>query len=212
MYRGGDRSQSSFCYRGSTLRRLLDVIGAGLGLFVLAPLLILISAAVKLQDGGPVFYRARRVGLRGSILHVMKFRTMVPHADKLGGAITVGGDSRVTSIGRVLRRFKLDELPQLWNVVVGDMSLVGPRPEDPRYVALYQPGQRKILNHKPGITSPASLRYSNEEAVLSGPQWERHYLESVMPEKLAVDIDYFTRRTLGSDILLILRTIVKIAT
>ena len=154
-----------------------------------------------------MFYLAGRVGRGGSIFRLLKFRTMVPHADRLGGGITVTGDNRVTGTGRILRHLKLDELPQLWNVLKGEMSLVGPRPEDPRYVALYKPNQRGILAYTPGITSPASLSYRNEQALLSGPDWQRTYLEEVLPHKIELDMDYFANRTISSDLLLIGRTI-----
>ncbi len=120
---------------------------------------------------------------------------MVPNADRIGGGITVSDDKRVTRIGRILRKIKLDELPQLWNVVKGDMKLVGPRPEDPRFVAMYTPHQRRILNFAPGITSPASLEYRDEEAMLTGSDWQRTYLDDVLPRKLELDLDYFSRRT-----------------
>lgn len=192
------------------LVRFIDIAGATIGLVVLSPFFLLVAAWVHMQDGGPVFYRARRVGRGGRGFHLLKFRTMVPQADRLGGGLTVNGDDRVTRAGRVLRRFKIDELPQLWNVVRGDMSLVGPRPEDPRYVALYDSEQRGILMHLPGITSPASLAYRHEEALLTGPDWQQAYLNHVLPEKLALDLAYFHRRTLTSDMLLIGRTIVRI--
>ncbi|HUS16727.1 MAG TPA: polysaccharide biosynthesis protein, partial [Chloroflexia bacterium] len=138
---------------------------------------------------------------------VFKFRTMIVDADQAGSAITAAGDARITSMGRWLRRTKLDELPQLLNVVRGEMSLVGPRPEDPRYVAFYTPEQRRVLCVRPGITGAASLTYRNEEALLTGPDWERAYREDVMPAKLALDLAYLTRRTLLSDMGLILQTV-----
>ncbi len=189
---------------------MIDIAGASLGLIVLSPLLLVIAICVSVQDGGPVFYHAKRVGRGGSTFRQLKFRTMVPHADRLGGGITLTDDNRVTRFGRILRKLKLDELPQLWNVVAGDMSIVGPRPEDPRYVALYHPRQRLILGYRPGITSPASLYYRNEQELLSGPDWQDTYLERVLPHKLELDLDYFPRRTLGSDLLLIGKTILKI--
>src|SRR5690349_3953933 len=141
----------------STIKRLLDVVAATAGLILLLPLFIVVAIAIKLHDGGHVFYRARRVGKDGCLFHLYKFRTMVVNADRQGPAVTASGDSRITPVGRWLRRTKLDELPQLLNVLVGDMSLVGPRPEDPRYVMLYTPSQRRVLSVRPGITSAASL-------------------------------------------------------
>ena len=128
-------------------------------------------------------------------------------ADKQGPGITTGGDQRVTRLGAFLRRTKLDELPQLWNVLKGEMSLVGPRPEDPRYVALYTPEQRAILRVRPGITSAASLTYRHEEQVLAGPDWEEIYCTKVMPTKIAIDLAYLARRTLWTDLKLIFQTI-----
>jgi len=133
---------------------------------------------------------------------------MVADADKRGPGITATGDSRVTPVGRFLRRTKIDELPQLINVLRGDMSLVGPRPEDPRYVARYTPEQRRVLAVRPGITSAASLTYRHEEQLLSGEDWETVYRTQVMPEKLAIDLAYLQRRTLWSDLVLVFRTVV----
>jgi lipopolysaccharide/colanic/teichoic acid biosynthesis glycosyltransferase len=194
-------------FRDPVLKQSFDVIASAAGLLVLSPLFIAISLAVKLNDGGPVFYRARRVGRGGRLFRLYKFRTMRVDADKKGPGITASGDTRITRIGRWLRRTKLDELPQLLNVLLGDMSLVGPRPEDPRYVALYTPEQRQVLSVRPGITSAASLAYRNEEQLLTGPNWETVYREEVMPAKLAIDLEYLSQRTLQTDIQLILRTI-----
>ncbi|MFL5803603.1 MAG: sugar transferase, partial [Roseiflexaceae bacterium] len=169
---------------------------------------IAIGVAVKVYDGGPVFYCAKRVGKDGRIFRLYKFRTMVVDADRQGPAVTTSGDTRVTPIGRRLRRTMLDELPQLINVLVGDMSLVGPRPEDPRYVALYTGGQRRILSVRPGITSAASLAFRHEEQMLSGPEWESVYRNQVMPAKLGIDLDYLSGRTFWKDVRLILLTIV----
>jgi lipopolysaccharide/colanic/teichoic acid biosynthesis glycosyltransferase len=134
---------------------------------------------------------------------------MVVDADKKGSGVTGDNDDRVTSVGRFLRRTKLDELPQLWNVLCGDMSLVGPRPEDPRYVDLYTLEQREILQYRPGITSMASLAYRNEEQLLTSSDWERRYIDEVMPAKLAIDLEYSRHANLITDIGLILRTAVS---
>ncbi len=155
------------------------------------------------------FHRGNRVGLNGKTFTLHKFRTMVSNAASIGPAITAGNDPRVTPIGRFLRRTKIDELPQLFNVLKGDMSLVGPRPEDPRYVAQYNSDQKEILKVRPGITSPASLVYNNEEQVLVGANWETTYRTKVLPTKLAIDLDYLRNRTVFSDFVLILRTIVS---
>lgn len=188
-------------------RRLVDIIAAIVGLLVLSPFLLLILVAIKIDSAGPLFYRAQRIGKDGAVFKLFKFRTMVVNADKRGPGITTAGDNRITRVGRFLRRTKLDELPQLINVLRGDMSLVGPRPEDPRYVALYTPAQRRVLHVRPGITSAASLTYRHEEQLLGGADWETVYRTQVMPRKLAIDLDYLARRTLFSDLSLILRTV-----
>lgn len=187
--------------------RFFDVLISGLALILLAPLFLLIGVLIKLDSQGPVFHRAKRVGQGGATFTLYKFRSMLPNADRRGPGITVAGDGRVTHVGRVLRRTKLDELPQLWNVFKGEMSLVGPRPEDPRYVALYTPEQRRVLAVKPGITSAASLTFRHEEQLLVGRDWEAAYRNEVLPTKLAIDLDYLSERTLRSDIELVLRTI-----
>ena len=188
-------------------KRLFDAVAAGAGLALLSPVLLGIALAVRTHDGGPVLYRARRVGKDGQEFRLLKFRTMTPNADGTGPAVTRQGDVRVTRLGRFLRRTKLDELPQLLNVLQGDMSLVGPRPEDPRYVALYTPEQRQVLSVRPGITSAASLEYRHEEQLISGPDAERTYLEHVLPDKLAIDLAYVRNRSFWSDLQLIARTV-----
>ena len=185
--------------------RLLD-ISLSLGALVIAsPLLVLIALAVTLDSPGPALHRARRVGQGGRIFTLYKFRTMVSGAQG-GPAITRRDDPRVTRIGRVLRRTKLDELPQLVNTLVGTMSLVGPRPEDPVYVRLYSPDQRRVLDAKPGLTSPATILHRNEEGRLAGPDWERTYRTQILPEKLRLELDYLSRRTLGRDLRVIVAT------
>lgn len=191
----------------SMLKRLFDATTASLGLIFLSPLLLLIGLAIKWHDGGPIFYRANRVGKDEQLFGLYKFRSMVVNADKQGPGITTNGDNRITSIGRLLRRTKLDELPQLLNVLKGEISLVGPRPEDPRYVALYTPQQRQILRVRPGITSAACLRYRHEEELLEGEDWENTYRSQVMPAKLAIDLAYLEQRTFWTDLDLITRTV-----
>lgn len=192
----------------NALRRLLDIIAATTGLILLSPLFLAISFLVKKHDGGPIFYRATRIGKNGRSFRLYKFRTMVVHADLHGSGITTDGDKRITTVGKRLRKTKLDELPQLLNVVLGDMSLVGPRPEDPRYVELYTLDQWQVLSVRPGITSAASLVYRHEEQMLIGQDWENVYRKQIMPAKLAIDLEYLARRTLLTDVGLILRTIV----
>lgn len=188
-------------------RRIVDLCIAAIGLILLSPLFVVLAIWIKVDSIGPVFYLARRVGRYGQPFLLYKFRSMVSDADKKGPGITTASDSRVTNVGRFLRRTKLDELPQLINVLSGEMSLVGPRPEDPRYVALYTSAQRRILDHRPGITSAASLTYRREEELLAGDNWELVYRNEVMPAKIQIDLDYFARRSLVSDLSLILRTV-----
>lgn len=196
----------------SFLRKVLDFVVAVVGLIFLSPLLLLVGSIIKGFDQGPIFYRARRVGKAGKLFYLYKFRTMVvaTNEGEQGPAITAKGDARITPIGSWLRRTKVDELPQLLNVLRGEMSLVGPRPEDPRYVALYNDEQRQVLLVRPGITSAASLAYRHEERLLVGDNWEAIYREEVMPAKLAIDLTYLKRRTVWTDILLILRTVFAI--
>jgi lipopolysaccharide/colanic/teichoic acid biosynthesis glycosyltransferase len=172
------------------LKRLFDLVFSTLGLIILSPLFLIIAVALKLDSKGPVFYRATRVGRYGREFKLFKFRSMVVNADKVGPGITGAKDPRITRMGRFLRRTKLDEFPQLWNVLKGDMSFVGPRPEDPKYVQHYTEAQRGVLAVRPGITSPASIQYRHEEAMLSGENHEDLYLQKVMPAKLAVDLAY----------------------
>jgi lipopolysaccharide/colanic/teichoic acid biosynthesis glycosyltransferase len=190
----------------NVVRRTFDVVAAGIGLLLLSPVLVVVALSIKLDSSGSVLYRATRVGRDGKTFELLKFRSMTVDADKQGPGITRAGDQRITRVGRRLRNTKLDELPQLINVLKGEMSLVGPRPEDPRYVALYSAEQRQVLIYRPGITSPASLAYRYEEQILDGADWEATYRTVVMPEKLAIDLDYIATRTLSSDFILLLRT------
>lgn len=193
------------------IKRGIDIVFSAGGLVVLSPILLILAAAVAFTSPGGVFYRATRAGRYGVPFKLYKFRSMVANADKIGSAVTVGGDRRVTAVGKFLRKTKLDELPQLINVLKGEMSLVGPRPEDPRYVALYTPEQRAVLNVRPGITSLASVTYRDEEAVLQdavskGADWETFYIENVMPTKIAIDLEYVARANPIEDVKIILKT------
>ncbi len=188
-------------------QRIFDVVISALGLLLLLPLLLGIAVLIKLTSSGPIVHRGKRVGKDGKIFCMYKFRSMAVNAAQLGPGITAAGDAHVTVVGRWLRRPKLDELPQLINVLKGDMSLVGPRPEDPRYVALYTPEQRRVLSVRPGITSTASVYYRHEEAVLQGPNWEEVYRTVVMPNKLRLDLDYLEYRTFLSDMKVLWETL-----
>ena len=193
--------------KGGAARRLLDVLASGVGLLVLSPVLLVVSALVRLTSPGPAFHRAVRVGRAGRLFTLYKFRSMKLGAAAAGPGITRAGDDRVTRVGAWLRKTKLDELPQLINVFKGDMSLVGPRPEDPRYVELYSPEQREVLSVRPGITSAASVQYRHEEELLQGEDWERTYRESIMPDKLRIELDYIRHRTLGRDLGILWKTV-----
>lgn len=186
---------------------MFDIVLATLGLLLLAPLLLLVAAAIKLDSPGPVLFRQVRVGRHGRPFRIRKFRTM-QHRNA-GSQITVGEDARITRVGRALRRAKLDELPQLIDVLAGTMSLVGPRPEVPRYVALYPPAVRdKVLSVRPGMTDIASIEFRDESALLArAADPEHEYVHVVMPRKLALAQEYVDRASLATDARLILRTL-----
>jgi len=189
-------------------KRTFDIVVSATALLLLLPLLVLLALAVALSSPGGAFFRQVRVGRGGKEFRLLKFRTMRPGSEAKG-QITVGGrDPRITGIGYFLRRSKLDELPQLINVLVGDMSIVGPRPEVPKYVALYSPEQREVLNVRPGITSAASIAYIDENEILGrSADPHRAYIEEVMPAKLALDLAYVRHMSIGRDISIIWRTI-----
>lgn len=190
------------------MTRAFDFLAALLGLVVLSPALMLVALLVKLEDRGPVFYRQVRVGRGGVPFRIWKFRTMAVDADRKGGAITVGADPRITRVGARLRRWKLDELPQLLNVVAGDMGLVGPRPEVPRYVALYTEAQRKVLDLRPGITDLASIAYRDENDLLAAqPDPEAHYIGAVLPDKIRINLAYAGRASLWRNLKVIFATL-----
>ncbi len=192
-------------------KRTLDLLGAGVGVVLLSPLFLILAVLVKTADGGPVFFRQERVGYRGRPFRMWKFRTMVPDAATRGLPLTVGHDPRVTRVGAWLRRLKLDELPQLFNVLVGDMTLVGPRPEVPRYVASYGAAERRVLELVPGVTDEASVRYVDESAMLAAAaDPERVYTEEIVPEKIRVNLAYATRATVWTDVGVILATLSRL--
>ena len=187
-------------------KRMMDALVAAPALILLSPALLLIAAIVKWDSPGPAIYFGRRVGQFGRPFYLLKFRTMVLGADRKGPLITGCNDPRVTRIGHFLRRTKLDELPSFWNVLKGDMSLVGPRPENERSAALYNPEQRQVLNLRPGITSLATLKYRNEEALLPpGPGLEDVYFR-IMQDKLSLELEYLSRKTLWLDVSILLQT------
>jgi lipopolysaccharide/colanic/teichoic acid biosynthesis glycosyltransferase len=190
------------------MKRLFDFVCATIGLIVLAPLLAAVAVAIKVESEGPVFYRGRRAGRYGKPFRIFKFRTMVINADKIGGPSSAANDPRITRVGGFLRKYKLDELPQLLNVVKGEMSLVGPRPEVLQYVELFSTEERAILSVLPGITDWASIANSDEGARLAGSaDPEKMYLEEIRPEKIRLQLEYVRRRSFATDLGILLQTL-----
>ena len=190
-------------------KRVFDLLGASLALLLLSPLMLAIALAIKLDSRGPVFFRQQRVGRHGVPFDIHKFRSMAADAPQRGPALTVGDDPRITRIGRWLRRTRLDELPQLLDVLAGRMSLVGPRPEVPQYVAHYPAALReRALSVRPGITDPSSLLYLDEADLLArAADPEREYIEVILPRKLQCAADYAAQANLRSDLGVLLRTL-----
>ena len=192
-------------------KRAMDVVLSGAALLLLWPLFLLIALAIVIDDPGPVFYRQVRVGRGGKEFRIFKFRSMITDAEKKGLQITVGRDSRITRVGALLRKTKLDELAQLINVFLGQMSFVGPRPEVPRYVRLYTPYQRQVLLVRPGITDYASIAYRSENDLLAAADDpERMYIEEIMPAQIELNMRYLHEISPLSDIRLILKTIAAV--
>jgi len=190
-------------------KRLLDVALSIVGIIFAIPLIICCSIAIKIDTPGPIFFRQTRVGRNGQPFTLLKFRSMVTEPQNCELQITVSGDPRVTRVGHWLRKTKLDEVPQLLNVIRGDMSLVGPRPEVPEYVSEYNLEQKQILNFKPGITGPASLSFIEEESMLgSQANPDSFYRKCILPRKLAIDLAYFRTANFSQDIKLLLLTLV----
>jgi lipopolysaccharide/colanic/teichoic acid biosynthesis glycosyltransferase len=194
-------------------KRLIDLLLAALGLMVLAPLLLAAMAWVRLDSPGPVLFRQERVGRGGRTFRIHKLRTMFVDAAKRGPAVTELDDPRVTRAGRWLRHYRIDELPQLIDVIVGDMSLVGPRPELPRFVALYPPELRDcVLAVRPGITDPAALEFADEAELMAGSTDPEHtYIDVILPRKLRRQADYARRANWVSDLAVIARTLRMLA-
>jgi lipopolysaccharide/colanic/teichoic acid biosynthesis glycosyltransferase len=194
------------------MKRLLDLLAAGFALLLLAPLILALMLWIRVDSQGPALFRQQRVGRGGVSFRILKLRTMRPDAERVGPRVTGGNDDRITRAGRWLRRYKLDELPQLWNVLVGEMSFVGPRPEVPEYVRLYPVEVRdKVLSVRPGITDPASLLYFDEAAILAQhPDADQAYRELVLPRKLALYCDYVDAHSLAGDLHLIWSTMLAV--
>jgi lipopolysaccharide/colanic/teichoic acid biosynthesis glycosyltransferase len=189
------------------MKRAFDIVASGLGLLVLSPVLMGVALLIKLSSRGPVLFRHERVGRNFRPFSMYKFRTMVPDAPRLGGPLTAGDDPRITTIGRVLRKTKVDELPQLFNVLRGEMSLVGPRPEVPCYVDMYRQEYREILKARPGITDLASLKYRHEEQILGQlPNPEEEYVRKILPEKIRLSKEYLQSSSFLYDLGLIAKT------
>ena len=190
------------------MKRFFDILVSAIGLVITAPIMLGAALAIRASSPGPILFRQSRVGRSGRLFDILKFRSMRPAPSGTGPEITVGNDQRITPVGAFLRKWKIDELPQLINVLKGDMSLVGPRPETPKYVALYPDDlRRQILSVRPGITDMASIKYRYESEVLaeqSDP--ERYYNEVILPDKLAMGVDYARRPTVWNDIGIIFKT------
>lgn len=194
------------------MKRLFDIVASGLGLIVLSPVFLLLAVWIKLDSKGPVFYRQVRVGYKNRDFRIFKFRSMRQGADK-GSLVTIGKrDPRVTNSGHFIRRLKLDELPQLINVLTGDMSLVGPRPEVRHYVDYWTPEQMHVLDVRPGITDPASIKFSNESELMAQvDDPEKYYIEVIMQEKIKLYLEYVEKQGFWYDLGLILKTFFVIA-
>ncbi len=190
------------------IKRLFDICFSAATLLALSPLLLAITAAVKLTSSGPVFYRGERVGMAGRKFRILKYRSMVVNADKIGGSSTPEDDPRITRVGKFLRRYKLDELPQFFNVLVGDMSIVGPRPQVAWAVELYSPEERALLTVRPGITDDASIKFRNEGEILRGAaDPDKAYLEIIAPEKIRLGLEYVRNHSIFTDVRIIIRTV-----
>ena len=189
------------------VKRGMDLAASALGLAVLSPVIAYTAIRIKADDGGPVFYRAQRVGKDGEMFRMYKFRTMVVNADRIGGPSTAADDPRLTRMGHTIRRYKLDEIPQLINVFRGEMSLVGPRPQVKQYVDAYTPEERLLLSVKPGITDWASIRYRNEGEILKGSDDpERTYMEKIHPGKIRLGLEYVRRQSVWTDVKILAQT------
>jgi lipopolysaccharide/colanic/teichoic acid biosynthesis glycosyltransferase len=194
------------------MKRCLDMVSAGLGLLLLAPLLAVVALLVRWGSPGPALFRQERIGRNFRLFRILKFRTMVRDAPQRGGPITFGADPRITPLGSLLRKTKLDELPQLINVLKGDMSLVGPRPEVPQYVEMFRADYAEILRVRPGITDLASIRYRDEATLLgAAANPEEEYVRRVLPEKIRLAKEYVKRQSLALDLAIIFGTLFRLA-
>lgn len=201
--------QNRGCYL--LTKRLFDVIFSISGLLILSPIIIIVALLIKMEDAGPVYYRGLRTGMNDTQFRMFKFRSMVFNADKIGGFSTANDDRRITRIGKILRKFKLDEIPQLINVLKGEMSFVGPRPEVPFYVNMFTEEEKNILTVRPGITDWASLWNSDEGALLAGSlDPEKDYMEKIRPEKIRLQLKYVRERSFWVDMSILFKTAMKL--
>jgi len=193
------------------MKRLFDILFSALGLLFLSPIFLIIAILIKREDRGPILYRGVRVGKFGKTFKIFKFRTLVANAEKIGGPSTADDDPRITKVGKLIRKYKLDELPQLINVLKGEMSFVGPRPEVPFYVKMFTEEERTILSLRPGITDWASLWNPDEGAILAGSSDpEKTYMEKIRPEKIRLQLRYVRERSFWADLKIILLTLKKL--
>ena len=193
------------------MKRIFDIVVSLVGLICFLPLLVFVAVLIKLDSRGPIFFRQQRIGMGFRPFEILKFRTMIDNAQRRGGLITFGKDTRITLVGRILRKTKIDEFPQLINVLRGDMTLVGPRPEVPEFVELFRQDYEEILTVRPGITDLASLKYRDEAALLgccNNP--EEEYLRHVLPDKINLNKEYIRRSSFFFDLTLILKTVLKL--
>lgn len=192
------------------IKRVFDIIASFIGIIILSPVLLGVSIAIKIDSKESIFFKQVRVGKNEKRFNILKFRTMIVNAESLGKQITIGKDNRITKVGAILRKFKIDELPQLINVFKGDMSLVGPRPEVPKYVDMYNEEQKRVLKVRPGITDIASLRYKDENDILGKVENpEEYYINTIMPDKLKLNLEYIDKNNIIFDLFLIIKTIIK---
>jgi len=188
------------------LKRIFDIVFSFIGLIILSPVFIIISILIKIKMPGPVFFHQNRAGRHGRLFRIVKFRTMIPNHG--GDTISVKGENRITPLGTILRRYKLDELPELWNVLKGDMSFVGPRPDMPEYISRFSGDEKLILELRPGITGPATLKYANEEELLASvPDPKSFNDEIIWPDKVRMNLDYYKKRSFLGDLIIILKTL-----
>jgi lipopolysaccharide/colanic/teichoic acid biosynthesis glycosyltransferase len=200
------QTEFKFGFSYKYLKRVFDFVAAVVAIIIVSPFLAFIALFIKLDTRGPVFFRQERIGRAGKPFFIYKFRTMVKDAPKRGPDVTGAGDPRITRLGNFLRATKFDELPNLFNVVRGEMSLVGPRPDLPRFMSVLTPEQRRILNFRPGLTGPTQIRYIAEEEFLSPVNIDEDYVDNVLADKIASDLEYVARWSFREDLLLVLYT------